>query len=1378
MNNFSNVTKLKDLQVGIQNAVRSRGPKSGRFAIASAFLAFIFMVAGAATTFGDGWPTYRRDIARSGVTSESIGHDLFGQWVYVPCGKPKPAWPMPGEELPRIHADNGYYVAAVDGSVYFGSSVTNKVFSIDAATGKIRWTFVTQGPVRFAPTVANGKVYFGSDDGWVYCVSAENGEQLWKYRAGPSGEKVLGNGRMISLWPVRTSLLVDQGIVYFGAGVFPYEGIFICALNAGDGSIVWKNDTVGDYSHELAFGGISPQGYLVASESMLYVPSGRAMPAVFERKTGKFKSYMPPSGKRGGTWALLDGDSLITGVDYSGTPHKVAYDANTGKRQGDVFAWFPGIDIIPTKEISYVVTSNGVYAINRAHYSEVTTKADKTSKQRKELGSELWRLKRQLRRADEAAATEINTKIDERTGRFDELTKMEDEAKASSYKWHYKKEGLCSLMMAGDVLFAGGEGFVVGIDVASGKELWKSEITGKAVGLAASDGRLFISSDEGPIYCFAPKKTTQIKEIRTAINLSPYGDTDSELYVKAAEKIIQETAADKGYCLVLDCGQGQLAYELAKRTQLKIVGIEKDPQKIAVARKKLEAAGLLGKRVVVEPWDISDLPQYFANLVVSDGMLKGDKTSAAKAEIERVVRPYGGVSMFGSKGWFGKKISWKRSVRGPLVGAGSWRQQYGNESNTACSEDDLVKGSLGVLWFGDPGSEKIVERHARAVSPVAMNGRVFVQGEEVIMAYDAYNGTLLWERDLPGAVRVRVDVDSGNLALTEDALYVAAFDKCYRLNAATGAIENTYALPGANTDGGRRWGHVSCIDGTLIGTVAKPLNAEYAAGYKAEYGDGDGNETVKKANKRGRANWGGMGEWPSWGSQRGPKNSLTSRLMGGDTVFAVDAKTGKELWKYRGEDIANITVTVGDGKVFFVDSKISDAQRTEALEEKKKLADRKIYVNPKRKEAQLENDQADVRAAVAVDIKSGDVLWKKAIDFTGCGGDKMGTAYKDGVLIFLGNYSNHDTGFFKNNELTWRRITALDTTAGDTIWSRPLNYLRRPLIVGDKIIIEPRACDLRTGEIIMRKNPITGQACEWEFLRPGHCCAVTSASKHMLFYRSYNVAMYNLTEDKGVDLFGGIRPGCWINMIPASGLMLMPEASSGCTCSFPIRCSVAMVDKPKRVASNWTVFINHGDQKPVKHLAVNFGAPGDMRDDNGRMWFGYPRPKAYSGIGYGNYGVKLQLSEEVTDGMGPYCRDYRGVNIDGSDKPWLFTSGYRGLLSCKLPLIDDAAGQKQGRYTVRLGFKALATDKPGDRVFDVKLNGKAVLTDFDILQKKPNPNKVVIKEFKGVPVKSNLLLQLVPKVADCGPERASIISFVEVIREDSATTSKIALDIR
>ena len=42
-------------------------------------------------------------------------------------------------------------------------------------TGQPRWSFLTEGPVRLAPAVADGRVYAGCDDGGLYCLDAETG---------------------------------------------------------------------------------------------------------------------------------------------------------------------------------------------------------------------------------------------------------------------------------------------------------------------------------------------------------------------------------------------------------------------------------------------------------------------------------------------------------------------------------------------------------------------------------------------------------------------------------------------------------------------------------------------------------------------------------------------------------------------------------------------------------------------------------------------------------------------------------------------------------------------------------------------------------------------------------------------------------------------------------------------------------------------------------------------------------------------------------------------------------------------------------------------------------------------------------------------------
>ena len=58
----------------------------------------------------------------------------------------------------------------------------------------------------------------------------------------------------------------------------------------------------------------------------------------------------------------------------------------------------------------------------------------------------------------------------------------------------------------------------------------------------------------------------------------------------------------------------------------------------------------------------------------------------------------------------------------------------------------------------------------------------------------------------------------------------------------------------------------------------------------------------------------------------------------------------------------------------------------------------------------------------------------------------------------------------------------------------------------------------------------------------------------MLLYRSATLGYMDITSPVGTENFGGIRPGCWINAVPASGMVLVPDGSSKCTCSYQMRC--------------------------------------------------------------------------------------------------------------------------------------------------------------------------------------------------------------------------------
>ena len=141
---------------------------------------------------------------------------------------------------------------------------------------------------------------------------------------------------------------------------------------------------------------------------------------------------------------------------------------------------------------------------------------------------------------------------------------------------------------------------------------------------------------------------------------------------------------------------------------------------------------------------------------------------------------------------------WTQLTPTKLPRADDWSHQYGNAANTSSNNDERVKGGLSVLWYGDPGPGAMVNRHAGAVGPISVNGRLFIQGEETLMAYDSYNGQLLWEAENPGALRdgLKAAYEPGNMAATDDYLFMVAEDKCHQFDAATGETVRVFTVPG------------------------------------------------------------------------------------------------------------------------------------------------------------------------------------------------------------------------------------------------------------------------------------------------------------------------------------------------------------------------------------------------------------------------------------------------------------------------------------------------------------------------------------------------------------------------------------------------------
>ena len=109
------------------------------------------------------WPTFQHDNAHSGATDEALPNDPVPLWSYQSPSPPRTAWDEPAlwDGWSKVHNltnrqvyDKALHVAVVDGAVYFGSSVDDKLYCLDATTGESRWQFFTEGPLRLRPPLS------------------------------------------------------------------------------------------------------------------------------------------------------------------------------------------------------------------------------------------------------------------------------------------------------------------------------------------------------------------------------------------------------------------------------------------------------------------------------------------------------------------------------------------------------------------------------------------------------------------------------------------------------------------------------------------------------------------------------------------------------------------------------------------------------------------------------------------------------------------------------------------------------------------------------------------------------------------------------------------------------------------------------------------------------------------------------------------------------------------------------------------------------------------------------------------------------------------------------------------------------------------------
>ncbi|MEC9093307.1 MAG: PQQ-binding-like beta-propeller repeat protein, partial [Planctomycetota bacterium] len=294
------------------------------------FVSLILLVLFQQISFAD-WPEYRGNLQRTGFHPQNLKARSWKPAWAKQFAAPQSAWDSPArgslwQNLTSIEArvtDDRANVPLIATDlagkmhVVVPSSTEDRLVALDPLTGNINWQVETDGPIRFAPSLAGGAAYFGADDGYLRAVDLRNGKILWQELIGPGYPSIVGNGRLISPHPIRTSVLVNGDYVFAHAGLFPSQGVYSVAVHRKTGKLIWRRQTSG-----------SPQGYLLATgDDRLYIPTGRSSPYAIDSTNGK-KLYDLPS--PGGTFCMLTPHMFFSGPGNS--PEVQSFAANNNAK--------------------------------------------------------------------------------------------------------------------------------------------------------------------------------------------------------------------------------------------------------------------------------------------------------------------------------------------------------------------------------------------------------------------------------------------------------------------------------------------------------------------------------------------------------------------------------------------------------------------------------------------------------------------------------------------------------------------------------------------------------------------------------------------------------------------------------------------------------------------------------------------------------------------------------------------------------------------------------------------------------------------------------------------------------------------------------------
>lgn len=221
---------------------------------------------------------------------------------------------------------------------------------------------------------------------------------------------------------------------------------------------------------------------------------------------------------------------------------------------------------------------------------------------------------------------------------------------------------------------------------------------------------------------------------------------------ETAKSIFDASGIDAGFVVHLGAGQGELTTALQQNEFIQVHGLEPNRESVLNARQTIRSQGKYGPVSVVHCTD-SQLP-YVDNLV--NLLVVSEAGQVRREEIERVLVPNGVAIFLNKDGSIKDRL---QKIRPENID--EWSHYLHDASGNSVAHDDVVGPPRHLQWVGSPRWSRHHDRMASMSALVSTNGRMFYimdEGSRIsiqlppkwkLIARDAFNGSVLWKRDIP-----------------------------------------------------------------------------------------------------------------------------------------------------------------------------------------------------------------------------------------------------------------------------------------------------------------------------------------------------------------------------------------------------------------------------------------------------------------------------------------------------------------------------------------------------------------------------------------------------------------------------------------------------